>query len=161
MTIKIGDKIPSSSFQVMGADGPAIISTSDLLDNRTVVMVAVPGAFTPTCHNHHVPGYLDNLDALKDRGVDEVCIVSVNDMHVMGHWAKSTGGAGKLTYLADGSGAFTKAIGLDIDLSAVGMGLRSQRYSMLIKNGVVEQLNIEENPGVADISAAARILSQL
>ena len=161
MTIKIGDKIPASSFQVLSSDGPTLVSTSDLLDNRTVVMVAVPGAFTPTCHNHHVPGYLDNLDALKDRGVDEVCIVSVNDMHVMGHWAKSTGGAGKLTYLADGSGAFTKAIGLDIDLSAVGMGLRSKRYSMLIKNGVVEQLNIEENPGVADISAAARILSQL
>ncbi len=161
MPIKIGDKIPASSFQVMGADGPAIVSSSDLMDNRTVVLVAVPGAFTPTCHNHHVPGYLDNLNALKDRGVDEVCIVSVNDMHVMGHWAKSTGGAGKLTYLADGSGAFTKAIGLDIDLSAVGMGLRSKRYSMLIKNGVVEELNIEEKPGVADISAAARILSQL
>ncbi len=161
MTIKIGDKIPSSSFQVMGVDGPALVSTGDLLDNRTVVMVAVPGAFTPTCHNHHVPGYLDNLDALKERGVDEVCIVSVNDMHVMSHWAKSSGGANKLTYLADGSGAFTKAIGLDIDLSELGMGLRSKRYSMLIKNGVVEQLNIEENPGVADISAAARILSQL
>lgn len=161
MSIKVGEKIPSSSFQVLGADGPTLVSTDDLLDNRTVVMVAVPGAFTPTCHNHHVPGYLDNLEALKDRGVDEVCIVSVNDMHVMGHWAKSTGGAGKLTYLADGSGAFTKAIGLDIDLSAVGMGLRSKRYSMLIKNGVVDQLNIEENPGVADISAAARILSQL
>ena len=161
MSIKIGDKIPSSSFQVMGVDGPALVSTGDLLDNRTVVMVAVPGAFTPTCHNHHVPGYLDNLDALKERGVDEVCIVSVNDMHVMSHWAKSSGGANKLTYLADGSGAFTKAIGLDIDLSELGMGLRSKRYSMLIKNGVVEQLNIEENPGVADISAAARILSQL
>ena len=161
MTIKIGDKIPASSFQVIGPDGPTLVSTGDLLDNRTVVMVAVPGAFTPTCHNHHVPGYLDNLDALKERGVDEICIVSVNDMHVMGHWANSTGGVGKLTYLADGSGAFTKAIGLDIDLSEVGMGLRSKRYSMLIKNGVVEQLNIEENPGVADISAAARILAQL
>ena len=161
MSIEIGDKVPPSSFQVIGPDGPTLVSTVDLLDNRTVVLVAVPGAFTPTCHNHHVPGYLDNLDALKDRGVDEVCIVSVNDMHVMSHWAKSTGGVGKLTYLADGSGAFTKAIGLDVDLSAVGMGLRSKRYSMLIKNGKVEQLNIEESPGVADISAAARILSQL
>jgi len=161
MTIKIGDKIPQSSFQIITADGPQIKTTAEFFDNRTVVLVAVPGAFTPTCHNHHVPGYLDNLDALKDRGVDEVGIVSVNDMHVMSHWAKATGGEGKLTYLADGSGEFTKAIGLDLDLSAAGMGVRSKRYSMLVRNGVVEQLNIEENPGVADISAAARILSQL
>lgn len=161
MSIKIGDKIPPSSFQVMTSEGPTMVSTEDLLNNRTIVLVALPGAFTPTCHDHHVPGYLDNLDALKERGVDEVCIVSVNDIHVMNHWAKATGGAGKLTYFADGNGTFTKAIGLDIDLSAVGMGLRSQRYSMLIKNGVVEQLNIEENAGVADVSAAARILSQL
>lgn len=161
MAIKIGDKIPQSSFQMMTGDGPSLVSTAEFFDNRTVVLVAVPGAFTPTCHNHHVPGYLDNLDALKDRGVDEVGIVSVNDMHVMKHWAKATGGDGKLTYLADGSGEFTKAIGLDVDLTAVGMGVRSTRYSMLVRNGIVEQLNIEENPGVADTSAAARILAQL
>jgi len=161
MAIKIGDKIPQSSFQIMTADGPSIRTTADLFDNRTIVLVAVPGAFTPTCHNHHIPGYLDNLDALKDRGIDEIGIVSVNDVHVMSHWAKATGGDGKLTYLADGSGDFTKAIGLDVDLSTVGMGVRSMRYSMLVRDGIIEQLNIEENPGVADVSAAARILSQL
>ncbi len=161
MAIKIGDKIPDATFQVMTPEGKSTITTSQLLEGRCVVLVAVPGAFTPTCHNHHLPGYLENLDALNDKGVDEVCIVSVNDVHVMGHWAKATGGEGKLTYLADGNGDFTRAIGLEVDLSVGGMGVRSRRYSMLIKDGEVQQLNIEEKPGIADVSAAARMLSQL
>lgn len=161
MPIKIGDTIANATFDTMTPEGKGTITTEQLLNNRTVILVAVPGAFTPTCHNHHIPGFLENLDALKDRGVDEICIISVNDVHVMGHWAKATGGNGKLTYLADGNADFTRAIGLDVDLSIGGMGVRSKRYSMLVRDGVVEQLNVEENPGVADISSAARILSQL
>jgi len=161
MSIKVGDTIANATFDTMTPEGKKSITTDALMNNRTVILVAVPGAFTPTCHNHHIPGFLENLDALKDRGVDEVCIISVNDVHVMGHWAKATGGNGKLTYLADGNADFTRAIGLDVDLSIGGMGVRSKRYSMLVRDGVVEQLNIEDNPGVADISSAARILSQL
>ncbi len=161
MSVKIGDKIPHSSFQFMSDEGPSSLSTEELFDGRTVVLVAVPGAYTPTCHNHHVPGYLDNLDALKERGVDEVAFTAVNDVHVMGHWAKATGGAGKMLFLADGSADFARAIGLDLDATAGGMGIRSHRYSMLVKNGVIVQLNVEENPGVADVSSAATMLGQL
>lgn len=161
MSVKIGDRIPQSSFQVMGDNGPSVISTNKLFDGRTVVLVAVPGAFTPTCHNHHVPGYLENLDALKEKGVDEVAFTAVNDVHVMGHWAKATGAARKVTFLADGSANFAKAVGLDLDATAGGMGIRSHRYSMLVKDGVITQLNVEENPGVADVSSAATMLSQI
>ncbi len=161
MSINIGDKIPQSIFQTMTADGPKTVSSSDLFDGRNVVLVAVPGAFTPTCHNHHIPGFLDNLDALKEKGIDEVVITSVNDVHVMGHWAKASGGDGKLTYLADGNGEFARSVGLEIDLSVGGMGTRSKRYCMLVKDGVVTQLNVEAAPGVADISSAAHLLAQL
>ncbi len=161
MSIKIGDRLPGFSFQSMTEDGPSTVTSSELLDGRTVVLVAVPGAFTPTCHNHHVPGFLDNLDALKEKGIDEVAIVSVNDVHVMGHWASATGGVGKLTYFADGNAEFTKMTGLDLDLAAGGMGTRSRRYCMLVKDGIVVQLNVEVAPGVADLSSAAHLLSQL
>ncbi len=161
MSIKIGDKLPSATFMTMTADGPSKVSSDDLFDGRTVVLVAVPGAFTPTCHNHHIPGFLENLDALKEKGIDEIAVVSVNDVHVMGHWAKASGGTGKLTYLADGNGDFAKAIGLDIDLAVGGMGMRSKRYCMFVKDGAVVQLNVEDSPGVADISSAAHLLGQL
>lgn len=161
MNIKIGDKIPAATMQVMDKNGPSQIKTDSYFADRTIVLVAVPGAFTPTCHNHHVPGFLENLDALKEKGIDEVAILSVNDIHVMNHWAKAIGGDGKLTFIADGNADFTKAIGLDVELSIAGMGVRSKRYSMLVKNGVVVQLNIEVLPGVADVSSAAKLLSQL
>lgn len=161
MRVEIGDKIPPCTFLTMGKEGPQEITSSTLFDGRTVVLVSVPGAFTPTCHNHHVPGFLDNIDALKEKGVDEIAIVAVNDVHVMGHWAKAIDGNGTITFLADGSAKFHKAIGLDSDLTARGMGIRSHRYSMLVKDGVIVQLNIEEKPGVADISSAARLLSQI
>ncbi len=161
MSTKIGDPIPSASFQVMTSSGQEVVTTDELFGGRTVVLVAVPGAFTPTCHNHHIPGFLDNLQVLKEKGVDEVAVVAVNDVHVMGHWAKVSGGEGKLAYLADGNGDFARAIGLDVDLAIAGMGVRSRRYAMLVKDGVVMQLNVEQQPGVADISSAAHLLAQL
>ncbi len=161
MNIKIGDKLPSFSFQTMTDNGPSTITSGELFDGRTVVLVSVPGAFTPTCHNHHIPGFLDTLDALKGKGVDEVAIVSVNDAHVMGHWASATGGVGKLTYLADGNAEFAKMTGTDVDLTAGGMGIRSRRYCMLVKDSVVIQLNEEVLPGVAEISSATHLLAQL
>ncbi|MGB7334240.1 MAG: peroxiredoxin [Salaquimonas sp.] len=161
MSIKVGDKMPDASFKFMGADGPEEISTKDIFDGKKVVLFAVPGAFTPTCHLNHLPGYLKHLDEIKAKGVDNIAVVSVNDLFVMDAWAKSTGGKGKLHYLSDGAGTFTKQIGLDLDLSEVGLGVRSKRYSMIVDNGTVTALNIEEAPGVAELSGAAAILDQL
>ncbi len=161
MTLSIGDKIPSGTFQIMGDDGPAKMTTSELFDGKTVVLFGVPGAFTPTCHANHLPGFLDNFDALKEKGVDEIAVTTVNDVHVVNAWAKASDGKGKIHFLADGNGEFAKSAGLDIDLSIAGMGVRSKRYAMIVKDGVVEQLNIEESPGTAEKSSAAVILSQL
>ncbi|WP_337266311.1 peroxiredoxin [Oryzifoliimicrobium ureilyticus] len=161
MTIAIGDKIPSATFKEKTADGPVEISTDALFSGKRVVLFAVPGAFTPTCSLNHLPGYLENRDAILAKGVDDIAVVSVNDWHVMGAWAQSSGGMGKIHFLADWDGAFTKALGLDADLSAGGLGVRSKRYSMLVDNGVVKTLNVEENPGQATVSAAATIIEQL
>ena len=161
MTIAIGDKIPAHDFIVMGADGPDKQSTSSLFDGKKVVLIGVPGAFTPTCHSTHLPGFLRNLDALKDKGVDSVAVTTVNDVHVVNAWAKATEGNGKIEYLADGNGDFAKAIGMDADLAIAGMGVRSKRYAMVVDNGTVTHLNIEEMPGKAELSSAEAILEQL
>lgn len=161
MAISIGDKLPAASFKLMGADGPQEMSTSDIFTGKKVVLFAVPGAFTPTCHMNHLPGFLKHYDEIKSKGVDDIAVVSVNDLFVMDEWAKSTGGKGKIHFLSDGAAAFTKEIGLDIDLSEVGLGVRSKRYSMIVDDGVVKALNIEETPGTADLSGAAAILDQL
>ena len=121
----------------------------------------MPGAFTPTCSLNHLPGYLDNRDAILAKGVDDIMVIAVNDHHVMGAWANHTGAAGKLRFLADWDAAFTKAIGLDADLSAGTLGIRSKRYSMLVEDGVVKSLNVEESPGQATVSAAAAMIEQL
>lgn len=161
MAIQIGDKLPAASFKVKTADGVKDVSTDDVFKGKKVVLFAVPGAFTPTCTLNHLPGYLANYDALIAKGVDTVAVVSVNDVHVMGAWAKATEGEGKIVYLSDGIGAFTKAAGLDIDLSGGGLGYRSKRYSALIEDGVVKSLDIEENPGVATVSSAEAMLEKL
>jgi len=161
MTISVGDKLPEATFKTMTADGAKEISTAEIFPGKKVVLFAVPGAFTPTCSNNHLPGYLENRDAILARGVDTIAVVAVNDVHVMGAWARFTGGEGKILYLADGSGSFAKALGLDIDLSGGGMGLRSKRYSMIVDNGKVTALNVEDSPGKAVESSAAKILEQL
>lgn len=161
MTIAIGEKLPAATFKEKTADGPVEISTDELFKGKRVVLFAVPGAFTPTCSLNHLPGFLENRDAILARGIDDIAVVAVNDWHVMSAWAQSTGGMGKIHFLSDWDAAFTKALGLDIDLSGGGLGLRSKRYSMVVDDGVVKSLNIEESPGQATVSSAAAIIEQL
>ena len=161
MTIKIGDKLPDSTFKSMTADGPIEVPASEFFKGKTVAVVGLPGAFTGTCHNSHVPGYLEHLEAIKAKGIDEIAIVSVNDFFVMGAWAEATGGKDKLHFLADWDADFTKACGLDIDLSAPGRGVRSTRYLMVVEDGTVKSLAIEENPGEVDVSGADKLVASL
>ncbi|HEY4191299.1 MAG TPA: peroxiredoxin [Mesorhizobium sp.] len=161
MTISVGEKLPEATFKTMTADGAKNITTAEIFSGKKVVLFAVPGAFTPTCSNNHLPGYLENHDAILARGVDAIAVVAVNDVHVMGAWARFTGGEGKILYLSDGNGTFAKSLGLDIDLSAGGMGLRSKRYSMIVEDGKVTVLNVEDSPGQAVESGAAKILEAL
>jgi glutaredoxin/glutathione-dependent peroxiredoxin len=160
MTIKVGDTIPSMKLMVATADGPKETSTDEIFKGRKVVLFAVPGAFTPTCSAKHMPGFVDNIDALKAKGVDEVAVIAVNDVFVMGAWGKETGAAGKITLLADGAAAFAKAIGLELDLNARGMGIRSQRYALIAEDGKVTHLGVEA-PGGFEVSKAETILAAL
>ncbi|WP_428240662.1 peroxiredoxin [Gynuella sp.] len=159
MAINIGDQLPEATFHVLENEGMKEYTTQDVFSGKTVALFAVPGAYTPTCSAAHVPSYVVNFDRLKEKGVDTVACVSVNDAFVMKHW-KETQNAEKLLMLADGSASFTKAIGLELDLTSRGMGMRSQRYSMLVKDGVVTQLNIDD-PGQYEISDAETLLNQL
>ncbi len=161
MTIAVGDKLPQAKFKEKTADGPVEIGTDELFSGKKVVLFAVPGAFTPTCTLNHLPGYIENRDALLSRGIDDIAVVAVNDWHVMGAWAQQTNAMGKLHFLADWDASFTKAMGLEADLSAGGLGVRSKRYSMLVEDGVVKSLNVEESPGQATVSGAAAMLEQL
>ena len=161
MTIAIGDKFPTSTFTITGSEGPAGLSSDEMFKGKKVILFAVPGAFTPTCHLNHLPGFVENLELIKSKGIDDVYVVSVNDVWVMDAWATATNAKGKIGFLSDGSGQVTKALGLDVDLDPAGMGLRSKRYSMIVDDGVVKQLNIEETPGTAITSGAAIILEQL
>ncbi|WP_420103633.1 peroxiredoxin [Bosea sp. (in: a-proteobacteria)] len=161
MTIKVGDKLPQATFRIMTADGPAAKTTEDLFKGRKVVLFAVPGAFTPTCHKNHLPGFVEKAAAIKAKGVDAILTTSTNDVFVLDAWAKATGAAGTLEFLSDGNGDFAKAIGLSMDGTGFGMGIRSQRYSMLVDDGVVKSLNVEDAPGKADASGAETMLGQL
>lgn len=161
MTISVGDRLPDATFKMMTPDGPSEITTEQLTKGRRVVLFGVPGAFTPTCDRNHLPGFLARIDEIKAKGVDEVAVVSVNDMFVMNAWAKSSGGEGKILFLADGSADFTRAVGLDLDASGFGMGIRSKRYSMLVEDGFVKILNIEEAPGTAEKSGADALMPHL
>ena len=161
MTIAPGERLPAATFKVMTTDGPSEVTSEELTKGRKVVIFGVPGAFTPTCDRNHLPGFLGKLDDFTAKGVDEICVVSVNDMFVMDAWAKHSGGAGKITFLADGSAEFTRAIGLELDASGFGMGVRSKRYSMFIDDGVVKVLNIEDAPGKAVESSAEELMKSL
>ena len=161
MTIAVGDTLPTANFRVMTADGPAVRSTEDIFKGKKVVLFAVPGAFTPTCHRNHLPGFLENFDAIKAKGIDTIAVTGVNDVFVMNAWAKSTGGEGKIEFLSDGNGDFAKAIGLAMDGTGFGLGTRSQRYSMVVEDGVIAALNIEESAGKAEASGADALLKML
>jgi glutaredoxin/glutathione-dependent peroxiredoxin len=161
MTIKPGDKLPDANFRIMTADGPSVKTTAEIFSGRKVVLFAVPGAFTPTCHKNHLPGFLARRDEILAKGVDAIAVTAVNDAFVMDSWARSTGALGQLEFLADGNGDFARALGLQRDLTASGLGIRSQRYSMVVDNGVVTSLNIEDTPGTAEVSGAAALLKTL
>lgn len=161
MSIKIGDRLPDVSFTVMGSDGPEKRSVADVFSGRKVALFAVPGAYTPTCTNNHMPGFVKRVDEFKSRGIDAIVCTAVNDVFVLTNWAKDTGAAGKIEMLADGSGVFAKAVGLDVDLSDFGLGTRSKRYAMLVDDGVVKVLNIEDSPPVVDKSSAENLCSRI
>ena len=158
MTIKVGDRIPSATFTQMKDGKPTPVTSDELFAGKMVALFALPGAFTPTCSAKHVPGYVQNAAAFKAKGVDTIACVSVNDAFVMGAWGKYQGAGELVLMLADGNGEFTRAVGLEFDASKFGMGKRSQRYSMVVKNGVVKSLNVEE-PGAFDVSSAEHMLS--
>jgi len=160
MTITAGETLPEATFKTITADGAKDLTTADIFAGKKVVLFGVPGAFTPTCSNNHLPGYLENHDAILARGVDTIAVIATNDHHVMAAWARFTGGEGKILYLADGNGDFVKKVGLDADFSAFAMGLRSKRFSMIVDDGKVVAVNVETKPGVAE-SGAAKILEQL
>jgi peroxiredoxin len=158
MTIKIGDKIPSATLMEMQDGKPAPVSTDAFFAGKKVALFALPGAFTPTCSAKHVPGFVANHDALKAKGVDTIACLSVNDAFVMGAWGKDQKADGKVHMLADGNGDFTRAVGLEMDGTKFGMGKRSQRYSMIVDNGVVTSVNVEA-PGAFEVSSAEYLLS--
>lgn len=160
MTIKVGDKLPEVTLIKATEAGPDAVDTASFFAGRKVALFSVPGAFTPTCSAKHLPGYLDKLDELKAKGVDEVACTAVNDAFVLGAWSKSNAADGKVTMLADGNGEFAKALDLTMDGSKFGLGLRGQRFSMLVDDGVVTQLNVEA-PGEFKVSSAEHLLEQL
>jgi peroxiredoxin len=159
MTIKVGDSLPDSTFMTMSADGPKPMKTEEVFGGKKVALFGVPGAYTPTCHKQHMAGFVANYDELKKKGFDVVACTSTNDVFVLTNWAKDSKADGKILMLADGSAEFAKKIGLDIDLSARGMGVRSKRYSMIVENGVVKALNVEDAPPNHDKSSAANLCS--
>ena len=159
MAIAVGDTIPEATLMHMGPDGPAPVKTSDYFKGKTVALFAVPGAFTPTCSAQHLPSFRDNLDALKDKGVDQVACVSVNDVFVMDAWGKSEN-VSEIDMLADGNGEFAKALGLELDASGFGMGQRAQRFSLVAEDGKVTQVNVEA-PGEFKVSSGDYMLENL
>jgi peroxiredoxin len=161
MPIKVGDKLPEATFMIMTGEGPKPQTTAEVFGGKKVALFAVPGAFTPTCHKTHMPGFVDRAAELKSKGFDTVACTSVNDVFVMTEWAKACGADGKIAMLADGGAAFAKAIGLDMDLTARGLGVRSKRYAMAVDNGVVKILNIEEAPGEVKTSGAETLCSMV
>ena len=160
MAINVGDPVPEGTFTRMGEEGPGPITTDDLFKGKKVVFFAVPGAFTPTCAIKHLPGYQSDAEAIRNRGIDTIACMAVNDVFVMGAWAESAGTGDDVLMLADGNGDYAAALGLSWDLSGLGLGTRSQRFSMIVDNGVVTHLNVEP-PGEFGISASDRILDQL
>lgn len=159
--ISVGDKLPESTFMTMTAEGPTPVSTSDVFAGKKVILFGLPGAFTPTCHKTHLPGFAANADAIKAKGVDTIACISVNDVFVMSAWGNLVSPDDNVLMLADGNGDFAKATGTDVDSSAFGMGIRCQRYSMIIEDGVVTALNIGDERGQAEVSGAEAILNSL
>lgn len=160
MTIKVGDTLPASGFVKATAEGPQPVSGEDFFKGRRVALFSVPGAFTPTCSAKHLPGFVEQAEALKAKGIDEIACTAVNDAFVMGAWGQSASAGDKVTMLADGNGDFVKSVGLEMDGSKFGMGQRGQRFAMVVNDGVVEQLHVEA-PGEFRVSSADYLIEQL
>jgi peroxiredoxin len=160
MSIEVGDKMPAGKFTVMGANGPDTLNAEDLFAGKKVVLFSVPGAFTPTCSAKHLPGYVDNASALKAKGADTVACLAVNDAFVMSAWGKAGNVGEDVVMLADGNGEYTRALGLELDATGFGMGTRGKRFSLIVDDGVVKQVNIEP-PGAFGVSSAEAALEQL
>jgi len=161
MTINVGDKIPSVTLKQLTPEGVKEFTTDEIFRGKKVVLMAVPGAFTPACSQRHLPGYVDKAAEIKAKGVDEIACVAVNDAFVMGAWGKEQKTEGKVRMLADGSGDFARALGLELDLTKGGLGMRSKRYAMLVDNGVVKSLHVEAQPGQVEVSSADSVLRAL
>ncbi|HEV3043562.1 MAG TPA: peroxiredoxin [Roseiarcus sp.] len=161
MTIKVGDRLPNATFRLVTEDGPRPVATSEFFAGKKIVLFGLPGAFTPTCHKNHLPGFIANEKAFKAKGVDAVAMTSVNDHFVLAAWSKTSGADGKVSFLADGNAEFAKASGLEFDASGGGLGLRSKRYAMLVEDGIVKRLNVEEAAGKVDLSSAERLLAEI
>lgn len=160
MTVQVGDRIPHTNLFKAGAEGPEPVDTDSFFSGRKVAIFSVPGAFTPTCSARHLPGFVEKADEFRERGVDEVACVSVNDAFVMGAWGQQAGADGKVTMLADGNGEFAQALGLTMDGSKFGLGTRGQRWSAIVDDGVIRELNVEE-PGAFSVSSAEHLVAQL
>jgi peroxiredoxin len=160
MTIAVGERVPTAGLFEPGEDGPSKLSTGDLFSGRKVVLVGMPGAFTPTCHNRHLPGFIENRDAILAKGVDEIVVLSTNDTHVLRAWAESTGAKNLVRFVSDGNLEFVSQAGLSFDGSGTGMGTRAKRFAMIVEDGVVTALALEEKPGLT-VSSAAQILERL
>ena len=161
MAIKVGDKLPSATFRVMTGEGPKPKTTDDVFKGKKVALFAVPGAFTPTCSNLHMPSFLKNVDAFKGKGVDTIAVTGVNDVFVMEAWKKASGADGKVDFLADGNGEFAKGIDLAFDGSAAGLGTRVRRFSMLVDDGVVKSVHVEEAPGKCEVTSGDALLKDV
>ena len=161
MVIAVGSRLPSTTFRIMTPAGPVPKKTEEIFEGKRVVLFAVPGAFTPTCHNNHLPGFVNNIDAFKAKGIDMVACTAVNDVFVLDAWSKTSGAMEKIQFLSDGNAEFARAIGLDLDASGNGLGTRSKRYAMLVEDGVVKLLNVEEVAGKAEKSTAEVMLETL
>lgn len=159
--IQVGERIPSVTLRRIKDGGIEEVATSDYFAGRKVALIGVPGAFTPTCSQQHLPGYVDKADDFKAKGVDDIACVSVNDPFVMDAWAKSSGAGDKVTLLADGNGELTKAMGLEFDGSGAGLGLRCKRFAMLVDDGVVKALHVEDSPGALQVSGAESLLAEV
>jgi peroxiredoxin len=160
MTIKVGDRMPEGSFGVMTKDGPGSMSTGDLFKGKKVVLFAVPGAFTPTCSMNHLPGYIQHAAAIQAKGVDTIACMAVNDAFVMDAWGRDRQAGDRVLMLADGNGTYSKALGLELDASGFGMGHRSQRFAIVVQDGIVRQLHVEA-PREFKVSSAEHVLSSL
>jgi glutaredoxin/glutathione-dependent peroxiredoxin len=161
MPIKVGDRLPAAKFRVMGPDGPDWKTTDDIFKGKKVALFAVPGAYTGTCHKMHMPSIVQNAEAIKAKGIDTIAVTGVNDVFVMSAWKRDTDPSNKVDFLADGNGEFAKAIDLTFDGSGNGLGVRSKRYSMVVDNGVVKQLSVEEAPGKVEVSGGDSLLKAL